>query len=82
VTDRFGEFVARTDLIIDEYKIVLEYQGDYHRKMVGQWRADMTRRSKLEALGWKVMELNADDLLDPEELIRRIRALASLPNAR
>jgi len=82
VTDRFGEFVARTDLMIDEYKIVLEYQGDYHRKSTGQWRADMTRRSRLEALGWRVMELNADDLKDPEELVRRIRSLASLPPAR
>jgi very-short-patch-repair endonuclease len=81
VSDRFGEFVARTDLMIDEYKIVLEYQGDYHRKTPGQWRADMTRRSRLEALGWRVMELNADDLKDPEELIRRIRSLASLPLA-
>ena len=79
VSDQFGEFVARTDLVFDEYKIVLEYQGDYHRKTKGQWRADMTRRSKLEALGWKVMELNADDLRDPGELIRRIRSLASLP---
>jgi hypothetical protein len=82
VSDHFGEFVARTDLMIDEYKIVLEYQGDYHRKSPGRWRADMTRRSRLEALGWKVMELNADDLRDPEELVRRIRSLASLPPAR
>jgi len=82
VSDRFGEFVARTDLMIDEYKIVLEYQGDYHRKTPGQWRADMTRRSRLEALGWKVMELNADDLKDPEELVRRIRTLAALRHTR
>lgn len=81
VSDRFGEFVARTDLMIDEYKIVLEYQGDYHRKTPGQWRADMTRRSRLEALGWRVMELNADDLRDPDELVRRIRSLARLPVA-
>lgn len=79
VSDRFGEFVARTDFIFDEMKVVLEYQGDYHRTTKGQWRADMTRRSKLEALGWKVMELNADDLRDPIELVQRIRALAGLP---
>lgn len=79
VSDRFGEFVARTDFIFDGLKVVLEYQGDYHRTTKGQWRADMTRRSKLEALGWKVMELNADDLRDPIELIGRIRSLAGLP---
>ena len=79
VTDRFGEFVARTDLIIDRYRIILEYQGDYHRTKKGQWRADTTRRAKLEAQGWRVMELNADDLRNPTELVQRIRALAQLP---
>jgi hypothetical protein len=28
-----------------------------------------------------VMELNADDLKDPEELVARIRAVAALPRA-
>jgi very-short-patch-repair endonuclease len=79
VTDQFGEFVARTDLIIDRHRIILEYQGDYHRTKKGQWRADMSRRAKLEAQGWRVMELNADDLKDPAELVDRIRALAQLP---
>jgi len=79
VTDEFGEFVARTDLVIDRYRIILEYQGDYHRTTKGQWRADMTRRAKLEAQGWRLMELNADDLRNPAELVRRIRALAQLP---
>jgi len=79
VSDRFGEFVARTDLIIDAYRIILEYQGDYHRTVKGQWRADMTRRSRLEAQGWRVMEPNADDLLDPAELTARILDLARLP---
>ncbi|QNE46454.1 DUF559 domain-containing protein [Glaciihabitans sp. INWT7] len=75
VTDRFGEFVARTDFIFEGLRLVLEYQGDYHRTTKGQWRADMTRRSKLEAVGWRVMELNAGDLKDPAELVMRIRRL-------
>lgn len=78
VTDRYGEFVARTDLRIVEYKLVLEYMGDYHRTSKGQWRADMTRRSRLEAQGWRVVELNADDLKDHGELIARIRMHAAV----
>jgi hypothetical protein len=78
VTDRHGEFVARTDLILRRERIILEYQGDYHRTTKGQWRSDMTRRSKLEAEGWRVLELNADDLKDPMDLIARIRALIAL----
>ncbi len=78
VVDRRGEFVARTDLAIAEYKLVIEYMGDYHRTSPGQWRDDMTRRSRLEAQGWRVMEVNADDLLDQAELIDRIRRFARL----
>jgi len=78
VTDVQGRFVARTDLFIAEYNLSLEYQGDYHRDRA-QWRADMTRRGRVEATGKRVMELNADDLLDPVELIARIRRTAALP---
>ena len=81
VTDRRGEFVARTDLAITEFKLVIEYMGDYHRTSPSQWRDDMTRRSRLEAQGWRVMEVNADDLLDQVELIDRIRRFARLQPA-
>jgi very-short-patch-repair endonuclease len=74
-----GEFIARTDLYIEEYRLVIEYQGDYHRDKA-QWRKDMTRRSRLEATGRRVLELNADDLRDPLELASRIRKLAGLPH--
>ncbi len=75
VTDRFGEFVARTDIALVGYRVVIEYQGDYHRRTPGQWRADMSRRSRVESTGTRVMEINADDLRNPAELIARIWAL-------
>jgi very-short-patch-repair endonuclease len=65
---------VRLDLAYPEVKFLIEYQGDYHRER-GQWRKDMTRRSRLEAQGWYVMELNADDLKDPAELTHRIRTV-------
>jgi len=73
--DVSGAFLARADLVIREYHLVIEYQGDYHRDRE-QWRADLTRRSKLEAAGWTVLELASDDLRNPADLIARIRAIA------
>ncbi|MEY2849319.1 MAG: hypothetical protein RI885_1986 [Actinomycetota bacterium] len=64
--------VPRVDLAIPRLKIAIEYQGDYHRDQK-QWRADMTRISRLRAHGWTVIEVNADDLDDPAELVARIR---------
>jgi len=68
--------VMRTDLAFLDRRMVIEYQGDYHRTR-HQWRKDMTRRARLEADGWYVMEVNADDLVDASELVARVhRVLA------
>jgi len=65
---------VRPDFMFVDCKVILEYQGDYHRTKQ-QWRKDMTRRSRLEAQGWYVMELNADDLANPDELVVRVRTV-------
>lgn len=65
---------VRTDFAWQEQRVIVEYQGDYHRSRA-QWRADMRRRSALEAQGWTVIEVNWDDVLDPIPLLTRLRAL-------
>ena len=64
----------RPDFRFERSRTLVEYQGDYHRTKE-QWRKDMTRRARLEAMGWKVMEINWDDLKNPAELVARIRLL-------
>lgn len=64
----------RTDFGYPELKLAIEYQGDYHRT-ASQWRADMTRRMRLEAMGWYVLEINADDLRDPVALVALISSI-------
>ena len=74
-----GGFRYRADLAFPERKVVVEYQSEYHGDE-SQRRKDMTRRARLEADGWYVMEVNADDLRDPAELVQRIRrVLAARP---
>jgi very-short-patch-repair endonuclease len=62
----------RGDLVCVERRMIIEYQGGYHFDPV-QRRKDMTRIERLRAAGWFVMEVNADDLRDPAELVARIR---------
>lgn len=74
-----GGFRYRGDLVMNERKFILEYQGLHHAE-TAQYRADMTRISRLEADGWFVMLVNRDDLDNPRELMQRIRtALARRP---
>lgn len=73
ITDR-GRFVARVDMLFREARLVVEYQGDYHRDPE-QWRRDEMRRAELESLGYRVTYVTAADLLDPEQLVSRIHRL-------
>jgi hypothetical protein len=66
----------RIDLAFPQHNLAIEYHGDYHRSPA-QWRRDLARRSRLEALGWTVVELTADDLRDSDELVARITAIAA-----
>ena len=67
----------RIDIAFPALKVAFEYQGEHHFT-VKQRREDMTRRARLEAAGWHVMELNVDDLKNPRELEARIRAFLAL----
>ncbi len=71
---RVGGRTYRPDLAYPERRVLIEYQGDYHRD-VDQWRADMRRRAALEAAGWTMIEVNWDDILDPGPLLHRLREL-------
>lgn len=61
VYDRVGRFVARVDLLIEEYQIVVEYEGAHHRDRE-QYGRDLQRRNQLEALGFLVVHLDATTL--------------------
>lgn len=61
----------RLDLALREERVGLEYQGEYHNDPE-QYRHDMTKRERLEADGWIVMWVNANDLRDARELAQRI----------
>ncbi|SDQ25274.1 DUF559 domain-containing protein [Microbacterium sp. cf332] len=69
-------FVARVDLLYRDARLVMEYDGDYHRDP-GQWSRDQSRRAELESLGYRVTVVTARDFDDPGALIRRIRRLLS-----
>jgi very-short-patch-repair endonuclease len=50
----------RIDIAFPGRKLAVEYQGVHHNDPE-QWRKDVTRRAALEADGWTVLEIAADD---------------------
>jgi very-short-patch-repair endonuclease len=75
-----GGYNYRGDLVFPSHKLIIEYQSDQHHNSPEKFRADMTRVSRLQADGWTIMLVNADDLQNPLELVARIlRVLARQP---
>ena len=65
----------RGDIVFVAEKVIVEYQGQHHFEI---WAQDMTRKSRLQADGWLVLEINARDLENPDEVVARVlRALAT-----
>ena len=69
-----GGYHYRADLSFPEHKVIVEYQSRFHDGSK-EFRADMTRISRLEADRWYVMQVNKDDLDNPVELLQRIRTI-------
>lgn len=65
-------FVARVDLLLREFGIVIEYEGAHHGADPHQWKRDMTRIGMVQTLGYVVERVHADDLHNPVPLLRRL----------
>lgn len=80
ITDARGQTLAHGDLCFPEHRVIFEYQGDYHRTEPERWRKDISRKARLAAAGWHVIEIGADELHDRRMLLHLIRdALALYP---
>lgn len=67
----------RLDFACPDYRLYIEYQGEYHFEK-DQMRNDMTRRSRLDAIDWRGIEINVRDLDNETELRARIAAMFRL----
>lgn len=71
-----GSAVLHPDLKYAQWRVVFEYEGDGHRTDKRRFRADIARRERFEAAGWRVIRVTADDLfVAPEAFLRRVRAI-------
>jgi hypothetical protein len=61
VYDEDGRFLARADLGIVEWKVLLEYDSDEHHGP-RCWIADGERLDRVEAVGWRMVPVDRFDL--------------------
>ncbi|OBH02202.1 hypothetical protein A5696_11640 [Mycobacterium sp. E2699] len=63
--------VGVLDMGWERYKVAAEYDGDQHRSDRRQYARDQRRIRGLEALGWIVIRVIAED--KPADVVRRVR---------
>lgn len=57
-----GRLILHADLTFEEWKVVLDYEGDGHRTDARTFRNDIERRELFEAAGWRHIRVTADHL--------------------
>ena len=63
--------VGVLDMGWEKHKVAIEYDGDHHRSNRRQYVRDQQRLRKLEAMGWIIIRVIAEDA--PEDIARRVR---------
>jgi very-short-patch-repair endonuclease len=81
IEDQAGNFVARVDFAYPDLKVAIECDSKKHHFGRGDWERDVERRSRLAALGWLVIHVSWDMLVNrPDVLEALIRGALGQPS--
>ena len=71
-----GRFIGRVDFAYTERRVIIEVDSyQFHSRRL-QWEADLLRRNRLEAMGWRVLNVTARQLgTNPGETAELISAM-------
>ena len=76
ITDDRGETVARVDFAYPDLMVAIECDGKKHHFGKDDWESDLARRSRLAAMGWRVIHISWDLLANrPQELLRLLQGV-------
>jgi hypothetical protein len=69
-----GDWEFRIDLGYPAILLAIEYEGRQHAESTKQWNADIRRRTRLEAMGWRFILVTAEGIFNrPEETLQDIK---------
>lgn len=67
-----GQWLGRYDMLIEPYRLLIEYEGDQHRTDKLQWTRDIVRVERAQRLGYGVVRVTADLMRDPWSQVIRV----------
>ena len=65
--------IGRVDLLVEEFGLVIEYDGDQHRDR-GQWNDDLDRDDAFTDAEFSTIRVTRDRLRRPRQLVRKVHA--------
>lgn len=65
--------IGRVDLLVEEFGLILEYDGDQHRDR-GQWNVDLDRDDAFTAADFATIRVTRDRLRRPRQLVGKVYA--------
>lgn len=66
--------IGRVDMLYEEFKVILEYDGDDHRLDRGQWNLDIDRNDAFADEGYLTVRVTAARMRRPRAVVRRVHA--------
>lgn len=73
VLGHHDRLIGRVDLLLDEFGLVIEYDGDQHRDR-GQWNTDLDRDDALFEAGFTTIRVTRDRARRPRRLVEKVHA--------
>ena len=64
--------IGRVDLVYEEFKVILEYEGDQHRTDRRQWNVDIDRTDEFTAEGYLVIRITAQRMQRPRHMVGKV----------
>lgn len=72
VHDESGRWLAKGDLVLRRWRIVVEHDGWHHERDAVQRQKDHFRRERLEAGGWTLIVVTQADFAHPISIVARV----------
>ncbi|HEY5847883.1 MAG TPA: DUF559 domain-containing protein [Microlunatus sp.] len=67
-------FIGKVDLVYQEYRVLLEYEGSQHQEDRKQWNADIGRYEEFTAEGYAVIRVSSERMRYPRLLVNGVYA--------
>ncbi|KQP68914.1 hypothetical protein ASF40_13245 [Microbacterium sp. Leaf288] len=69
-----GTPIGYTELAYAKYRVLIEYEGDHHRRDAAQWERDILKHAACAAEGWEVLRITSAQMKPtPAAAVSRVR---------